>query len=50
MLLQPIARRVKQRPELESPGKLVIYGGFEFDHELYLCLDPMGSVMVAGTV
>jgi hypothetical protein len=31
VLQQPIARRVKQRPELETPGKVVIYGGFEFD-------------------
>ena len=50
VLQQPIARRVKQRPELETPGKVVIYGGFEFDQELHLCLDPMDSVMVAGTV
>ena len=50
VLQQPIARRVKQRPELETPGKVVIYGGFEFEQELHLCLDPMDSVMVAGTV
>ncbi len=47
---QPIARRVKQRPELETLGKIVIYGGFELDQELHECLDPLDSVMVAGTV
>ena len=50
VLQQPIARRVKQRSELDTPGKVVIYGGFEFDHEIHQCLDPMDSVMVAGTV
>jgi len=50
VLQQPIASRVKQRPELEMPGKVVIFGGFEFDNELHICLDPMDSVMVAGTV
>jgi len=50
VLQQPIARRVKHRAELEPPGKVVIFGDFEFDSELRLCLDPMDSVMVAGTV
>ena len=50
VLQQPITRRVKHRPELEAPGNVVIYGGFEFDNELRECLDPMDSVAIAGTV
>ncbi len=50
VLMQPIARRVAERPGLEVPGKISVYGGFEFNHELHQCLDPMESVMIAGTV
>jgi DNA-binding NarL/FixJ family response regulator len=47
---QPITRRTNARPELNGSGKVVIYGGFEFEFELHACLDPMDSVMIAGTV
>ncbi len=50
VLQQPITRRTIGRPELDVPGKITVYGGFEFDHELHACLDPMDSVMIAGTV
>jgi hypothetical protein len=48
--MQPIARRVAERPGLKVPGKISVYGGFEFNYELHQCLDPMESVMIAGTV
>ncbi len=50
VLQQPITRRVNERPEIGAPGKIVIYAGFEVDHELHQCLDPMDSIMIAGTV
>ncbi|MBC8453128.1 MAG: hypothetical protein H8D69_01505, partial [Chloroflexi bacterium] len=50
VLQQPIARRRTERPEIDLPGKIAVYAGFEFDHELHQCLDPMDSVMIAGTV
>ncbi len=50
VIQQPIARRRVERPELDTPGKIAIYADFEFDHEIHECLDPMDSVMIAGTV
>ena len=50
VLQQPIARHRVERPELDTPGKIVVYANFEFDHEIHQCLDPMDSVMIAGTV
>ena len=50
VLMQPIARRVSERDGLEVPGKISVYGGFEFNHELHQCFDPLESVMIAGTV
>lgn len=50
VLQQPITRRVGDRPEIDSPGTIAVYGGFEFDRELHECLDPLGSVMIVGTV
>ena len=50
VLKQPIARRVAERTGLEVPGKISVYAGFEFNHELHQCLDPMDSVMIAGPV
>lgn len=50
VLQQPIARRRAERPEIDAPGKIAIYAGFEFDHEIHQCLDPLDSVMIAGTV
>lgn len=47
---QPITRRVTDRPEIDAPGKIAIYAGFEFDLELHECLGPMESVMIVGTV
>ncbi len=49
-LQQPITRRTSSRPEINAPGTVVVYGRFEFDHEIHQCLDPMDSVMIAGTV
>ncbi|MBT4125254.1 MAG: hypothetical protein HOJ22_08185 [Chloroflexi bacterium] len=49
VLQQPIARRRTERPEIDVPGKIAIYAGFEFDHEIHQCLDPLESVMIAGT-
>ncbi len=46
---QPITRRRTERPEIDAPGKIAIYAGFEFDHEIHQCLDPLDSVMIAGT-
>ena len=48
--MQPIARRVAERDGLEVPGKISVYCGFEFNHELHQCFDPLESVMIAGTV
>jgi len=50
VIQQPIARGRVERPELETPCKIAIYAYFEFDHEIHQCLDPMDSVMIAGTV
>ncbi len=50
VLQQPITRRVTDRPEIDAPGKIAIYAGFEFDLELHECLDPMESIMIVGTV
>ena len=50
VMQQAITRRPSARPELDAPGKIAIYGGFEFDHEIHQCLDPLDSVMIAGTV
>jgi DNA-binding NarL/FixJ family response regulator len=50
VLKQPIARRVKDRSDITAPGKIAIYANFEFNHEIHECLDPMDSVMIAGTV
>jgi DNA-binding NarL/FixJ family response regulator len=50
IIQQPIARRPKERPEINEPGKIVVFAEFEFNHELHQCLDPMDSVMIAGTV
>ena len=50
VMQQPITRRRTERPELDAPGKIAIYSGFEFDHEIHQCLDPLDSVMIAGTV
>lgn len=46
---QPITRRRTERSEIDAPGKIAIYAGFEFDHEIHQCLDPLDSVMIAGT-
>jgi hypothetical protein len=50
VLQQPITRRNNDRTEIDQPGKIAIYAGFEFDQEIHQCLDPMESVMIAGTV
>jgi hypothetical protein len=50
VLQQPITRRVKQREDISAPGKIAVYAGFEVDYELHQCLDPMDSIMIAGTV
>ncbi len=50
VLQQPITRRVAERPEIDSTGSISVYGGFEFNHELHECLDPLDSVMIVGTV
>jgi hypothetical protein len=50
VLQQPITRREIQRPDIGALGKIVVYAGFEVDHELHQCLDPMDSIMIAGTV
>ncbi len=50
VLQQPVARRRVERPELDTPGKIAVYANFEFDHEIHQCIDPMDSVMIAGTV
>jgi DNA-binding NarL/FixJ family response regulator len=50
VLQQPITRRVSERPEIDEPGKIAIYAGFEFDCELHECLDDLDSVMIVGTV
>ena len=46
---QPITRRRTERPEIDAPGKIAIYADFEFDHKIHQCLDPLESVMIAGT-
>ena len=50
VLQQPITRWVADRPEIDSPGAIAIYGGFEFSQELHECLDPLDSIMIVGTV
>lgn len=50
VMQQPITRRVADRPELDAPSKITVYAGFEFNHELHECLDPLDSIMFAGTV
>lgn len=50
VLQQPIARRVNNRSDITEPGKIAIYADFEFNHAIHECLDPMDSVMIAGTV
>ncbi len=50
VMQQPITRRRTERPEIDAPGTIAIYASFEFEHEIHQCLDPMDSVMVAGTV
>ncbi len=34
VMQQPIARRNNNRPEIDAPGTIAVYDGFEFDHEL----------------
>ncbi len=50
VMQQPITRRTRERPELDERGKITIYGSFELDIDPHNCLDPMDSVMIAGTV
>ena len=50
LLQQPITRRAAGRTEIESPGAIAVYGGFEFNQELHECLDLLESVMIVGTV
>ncbi len=50
IMQQPITRRRVERREIDGPGKIAIYASFEFDYELHQCLDPMDSLMIAGTV
>jgi len=50
VMQQPITRRTRERPELDEPGKITVYGSFEFDIDFHNCLDSMDSVMIAGTV
>jgi hypothetical protein len=50
VLQQPITRRVTDRSDIDTPGGIAIYGGFEFNRDLRECLDPLDSVMIVGTV
>ena len=50
VLQQPITRRVTDRSDIDTPGGIAIYGGFEFNRDLHECLDPLDSVMIVGTV
>ena len=50
VLPQPTTRRVTDRSDIDTPGGISIYGGFEFNQELHKCLDPLDSVMIVGTV
>jgi hypothetical protein len=35
---------------LDTPVKIVLDVNFELDHVIQQCIDPMDSVMLAGTV
>jgi hypothetical protein len=50
VLQQPITRRVTDRSDIDTPGGIAIYEGFEFNRDLHECLDPLDSVMIVGTV
>ncbi len=50
VLQQPITRRVTDRSDIDTPGGIAIYGGFEFNRDLHECFDPLDSVMIVGTV
>jgi hypothetical protein len=49
VMQQPITRRSSAHPELDTRGKIAIYGDFEFDLALHQCLDPLDSVVITGT-